>query len=72
MATQILTGSTGIYRPLNVSIETFGDCNFTVTQDICSELDYVIGRFRGGSIDARIQKSQITWTDLKTKDFQGA
>jgi len=71
MAAQILAGSKGIYKPLNASNELMGDCSFITTQDTCSSLDYVIGRFKDGIIEERIQKSQITWTDLKTKDFQG-
>ena len=72
MATQILAGSKGVYKPVKTTIEKFGDCNFTVTQDTCSSLDYVVGRFTDGFVETRIDKSRITWTDLKTKDFQGA
>lgn len=64
-ATQILTGSKGIYKTLDGSI----DRNFKVTQDTCSSLDYVVGQFSEWNIDTKIQKSQITWTELKTCDF---
>ena len=72
MAMQILTGSKGTYEPSHDIKTKFGDTTFVVTQDICASLDYVIGRFTDGCVDARIDKSRIIWTHLKTEDFQGA
>lgn len=69
MAAQILAGSKGIYKPIHPES---GDKTFVTTHDTCDTLSFVVGRFIDRNVDVRIDKSRITWTDLKTSDFQGA
>lgn len=68
MATQILTGSTGVWKSKKTSVES----NFTVYMDTCSECKKIPVIFEGGSVACYIQMEDITWTDMKTRDFQGA
>lgn len=68
MATQILAGSTGVWK----SKKNLISGTFTVSQDTCSDSKKIPVIFSGGSSPCLVEMELITWTDMKTKDFQGA
>lgn len=68
MAAQILAGSTGVWK----SKKTSAKGNFTVDLDTCSDCKKIPVIFEGGCVACLIEMEDITWTDLKTQDFQGA
>lgn len=68
MATQILAGSTGVWKSKKSSTTGI----FTLSQDTRSECKKIPVIFEGGSVPCLIDVEEITWTYLKTKDFQGA
>lgn len=67
MATQILTGSTGVWK----SKKTPAEGKFTVYMDTCSECKKIPVIFEGGSVPCFIQMEDITWKNIKIRDFQG-
>lgn len=68
MATQILAGSTGVWK----SEKTSTSGTFTVSEDTCSDCKKIPVIFSDGLVPCLVAMEQITWTDLKTQDFQGA
>lgn len=68
MATQFLAGSTGVWKSKTKSVSG----EFIVSSDTCSECEKIPVIFEGGSVPCMIAMEDITWTNLKTEDFQGA
>lgn len=68
MATQFLAGSTGVWKSKMKSVTG----SFTVYQDTCSECKKIPVIFEGGFVPCMVDMEEITWTNLKTSDFQGA
>lgn len=72
MASQILAGSRGTYKP-QCPNEWIGTTKFTVLEDACLEADNVKVKFDDATNDgAMVHMRRCTFTDLKTSDFQGA
>lgn len=72
MATQILAGSKGNYAPKHIDPKRFGETQFTVMQDTCSESTYIEVKFTDAADSCRMLMKDVTFTDIKTSDFQGA
>lgn len=71
MAQQILAGSKGNYAPKHIDPNRFGDTEFAVVQDTCSESTFIPVKFTDAAEPTRLLMKDVTFTDLKTSDFQG-
>jgi hypothetical protein len=68
MATQVLAGSIGIYRPINRT--TIGNAEFTVTHDTCLESEKLPVRFTDGVIGTWIRFNEVSgWVSKLTRDY---
>jgi hypothetical protein len=72
MAQQILAGSKGKYAPKHIDPNRFGKTEFTVTQDTCAESMFIVVKFIDAAEPCRLLMKDVTFTDLKTSDYQGA
>lgn len=72
MPSQILTGSKGTYTPERSGSKQMGATGFTVAQDTCSDSASIPVKFEGAAEVCRLPMKDVTITDLKTSDFQGA
>lgn len=69
MASMILAGSKGNYTPVRPG--KFGDTSFVVTQDTCYDCEKLPVKFTGAAEGSWVSMSRVTFTDLKTSDYQG-
>lgn len=70
MATQVLAGSKGNYKPISASPQQFGETEFTVTHDTCMQAESVPVKFKDAAEGCKIPMKNVKFAmDAKYKEY---